>query len=578
MLYKPNTNIIFQLRNTNTNIARLTQSMPTLRSGFFPYPPGIEVNNTETYNSPLALYHLIERLNECTTSLKKDAGICDYAVSLRHDESEESTPTLLPRWTAFIDTIRLNNPDNQCWKFQEVSLPAEMMKSLQHLLVSRNIQRLELVKMTYGSTANQDAIYNFICDVLEQNTTIKCLVLKQSTSFGKELYEAIENHPSLEELHLLEMNIEDHPPVLRSILRASKDMRYVNLHNCALGTEGSEIISNFLKENHKLENLYLGNTGMTNTDAVQISEALQTNNKLRVLSVGGKGNNITAVGRKALTKALFDTSSLDAVANSNNTCMVSNTVSNNLPPSSDPCPHEALLDILNCNSCPKDNRRWKVLSVLYATNGMGIGDEFKTYQNLKVIPELLAFITASFEDEELPDDEQGDVQDKEDSGASPAASSIFPSLSSLFSSSSSKKDADDDSGDEISVESDESFDSYDSELDELDDAFEEEEDEVYENFDKSFLDPTFCGERARLTIMFQVVQKWGLPLLDKNPSQAEEPVVAAAAEDGKQKKRRTTSWKCDPFPGTKGKKSRKSTKRGFREAVISQKEIESLAN
>ena len=179
----------------------------------------------------------------------------------------------------------------------------------------------------------------------------------------------------------------------------------------------------------------------------------------------------------------------------------------------------------------------------------------------------------------MPTTTQIEPNCKQNSEASPAASSIFPSLSSLFSSSSSKKDADDDSGDEISVESDESFDSYDSELDELDDAFEEAEDEVYENFDKSFLDPAFCGERARLTIMFQVVQKWGLPLLNKNTSLVEEPVAAAADEGNeKQKKRRTTSWKCDPFPGTKGKKSRKSTKRGFREAVISQKEIDSLAN
>jgi len=269
---------------------------------------------------------------------------------------------------------------------------------------------------------------------------------------------------------------------------------------------------------------------------------------------------------------LFNTSSLYWVANSNHTCRVE-TASRLL----EPCRYEALLNIVNRKGTPKGNRRWKLLSVLYATNGIGIGDEFKTYQNLKVIPEVLAFITASFEDEELPDDEQGDVQDKENSEASPAASSIFPSLSSLFSSSSSKKDADDDSGDEISVESDESFDSYDSELDELDDAFEEEEDEAYENFDKSFVDPAFCGERARLTVMFQVVQKWGLPLLNKNPSLAEEPVAAAADEgNGKQKKRRTTSWKCEP--GKKGKKSRKSTKRGFREAVISQKEIDSLAN
>ena len=113
------------------------------------------------------------------------------------------------------------------------------------------------------------------------------------------------------------------------------------------------------------------------------------------------------------------------------------------------------------------------------------------------------------------------------------------------------------SSDELSVESDESFDSYDSELDDLDDAFEEEEDEVYENFGKSFLDPAFCGERARLTIMFQVVQKWGLPLLDKSPSSLESSDKPAPVGEGIKRKK-------------------KKRRRG--EIVISQREIASLAN
>lgn len=192
--------------------------------------------------------------------------------------------------------------------------------------------------------------------------------------------------------------------------------------------------------------------------------------------------------------------------------------------------------------------------------GRVIGDEFETYQNLKVIPEVLAFITATFDDvgEHTHETEVhvGDGVHDDGSGASPAAS-IFPSLSSLFSSSSSsskKDEADEDSSDDLSVESDESFDSYDSELEDLDDAFEEEEDEVYEHFDKSFLDPAFCGERARLTIMFQVVQKWGLPLLDKSPPLDSSAKLAPADEGIKRKK--------------------KKRRRG--EIVISQREIASL--
>jgi len=352
--------------------------------------------------------------------------------------------------------------------------------------------------------------------------------------------------------------------------------------------------SQLLKYDHSLEHLNLSNTGLTNDDVVLIADALKFDTKLRVLSLGGKKgrkerctNEIASRGRKALSEVLFNASSLDSVANSNHTCRVDIASDLHLHTSLDPCFHEDLLNILNKGS-PKDNRRWKVLSVLYATSGLGIGDEFETYQNLKVIPELLAFVTASFEDENLPTDEtilvgdevahvnlgpHGDVLDKlfgglsDENGAS-SASNIFPRLSPLF-----PEETEDNSGDELSVESDESFDSYDSELEDLDDAFEEEEDEVYESFDKSFLDPAFCGERARLTIMFQVVQKWGLPLLDKTPPLPEQPV--AAGEDGKQKRKRSTSWKCEP--GKKGKKtSRMSLKKGSKEVVISQREIDSL--
>jgi len=407
--------------------------------------------------------------------------------------------------------------------------------------------------------------------------------LSTGARFKGRFYRAVKNSPSLEELHIKGLGIVNYNGLLSHILDMSKNLKYLNLDNSFLGTDGGTQIAQFLRSNHALEHLYLGNTGIKDDDGVKFADALKLNTNMRVLGLGGKGtrttrntNQINTIGRKALANILFDTSSLHTVANSNHTCRV-DIVSSVVPQSLDHCLHEALLDILNCNSCPKDNRRWKVLSVIYATNEIGIGDEFETYQNLKVIPELLAFITASFDDvdEHIEEVHVGETP----------TSSIFPSLSSLFSSTSGKKEevdqnssltseADKDSSvDELSIESDESFDSYDSELEDLDEAFEEEEDEVYENFDKSFFDPSVCGERARLTIMFQVVQKWGLPLLDKTPPLPEQP----EAEAGKQKRKRTTSWKCEP--GKKGKKtSRMSLKKGSKEAVISQREIDSLAD
>lgn len=100
---------------------------------------------------------------------------------------------------------------------------------------------------------------------------------------------------------------------------------------------------------------------------------------------------------------------------------------------------------------------------------------------------------------------------------------------------------DEDGSDEfggVSVESDASFDDYDSELDELDDAFEEDVDEAFEDFDKSFVDPTFSGERARLTIMYQVLKLWGLHLLDNSTSPIGMVVEVEREEERKPKKRK----------------------------------------
>ena len=617
----------------------MSPNMPTLRSTSRPQLRRvIEVKNKYAFTySEIESSSIISALKDHTTLLKKDADIRDYSISLRYN-NEGPIPSLLPHWTSFIDAISSNNPDNQFWKLNQVILPVEMIKVLQTLLVSRNIHRLEIINGSSGSTANQMSIFNLLCDVMKKNSSVRCLVINGTSKFGPALYSAIRTHIELEELHLQNMKLSNSENIFRSMINASVNLKYISLRHSTIGQKGAEILSEFLKSSQDLEYLYLGNTHMSDSEATLIAEALKHNTTLRTLNLGGakingvqNNNTITSAGLQALSKVLFNASSLYWVANSNHTCRVE--TASRLP---EPCRDEALLNVVNRKGTLKDNRRWKLLSVLYATNGKGISEdkEFKSYRNLKVIPEILAFTTATFDDEELPADEiegyAGDdesevspknstqstetaitiVDDDEDKkpAASPstaASTSYDPAsgspvrnqstfrlyteanrqaikdnnpgigfveltqlLDKQFTELSTEerniwddKAAEDkarysrelavynlyqservieNSSDDMSVESDGSFDSYDSELEDLDDAFEEEEDEVYENFDKSFLDPAFCGERARLTIMFQVVQKWGLPLLDKNPSleSPAKPVPVDEVIERKKKKRR----------------------------------------
>ena len=232
--------------------------------------------------------------------------------------------------------------------------------------------------------------------------------------------------------------------------------------------------------------------------------------------------NITEEGRAALSNVLFNTDGVDTVAKSNHTCFVQ-TVSGG----DESTPHETLLDILNRNSCPKDNCKWKVLSVLYTTNGKGGKHEFETYRSLKLIPEIFAYIG----------DSSGDTFDDEVEMAQPTAEESCEILQVVDDDLSIESDG---VSHVMSIESDDSYDGYDSLMEEIDEAF--EDDETDKALDESFMN------RARLTMAYQVLKLWGLPLLDKGPP-LPEPVIDTAK---------------------KGKKPRR------RQIVISQRELKSL--
>ena len=66
--------------------------------------------------------------------------------------------------------------------------------------------------------------------------------------------------------------------------------------------------------------LSLETNNLNDEDAVLISRALKHNTNLKELWLGG--NNITEVGNGALRKAVYDTTSLNTVSESNHTCFI----------------------------------------------------------------------------------------------------------------------------------------------------------------------------------------------------------------------------------------------------------------
>lgn len=366
--------------------------MPILRSSSAPSYPRRE----NIIHIPKGTYGLISALQSATKTLQQQQQndnntnpTLEYSIQLRvptrdpaldKEQIENSgldDIKILPQWREFVGALRSYNPEDQVWCFHQIKMSPALLNILLPVMRSRNIHTLEFNGKS-GDSVQSSLNNQFVCGILESRTTnIKRLIFRQNTGFNDRLYKAIENHPSLEELHFTNMKIGKVDGLLQKILNISRRVKYLNFNRNVIGEAGGIEIVQFLKYDHSLEHLNLGNTGLTDNDVVLIADALKFDTKLRVLSLGGKkrrgmtSNEITSRGRKALSEVLSNASNLDTVANSNHTCRVDIASDLHLHTSSDPCPHEDLLNILNCKDSPKDNRRWKVLSVLYATNGTG---------------------------------------------------------------------------------------------------------------------------------------------------------------------------------------------------------------
>ncbi|KAL9183973.1 hypothetical protein ACHAXT_002059 [Thalassiosira profunda] len=464
-------------------------------------------------------------------ALKCDAAAFqreDFAGEYRIDfeVSDEMEEAVLPHWKGYLEEdIASSNPENQIWTFLHVKLPTVMLEMLQSAMASRNIHSLEFSLRPNDSPTNL-LLPPFITSVLGENSSIRRLAFKWGFCWDGGMLRAVENHPSLEELHV-GMRFHENQPMLGRILRSSRSLKYLNLRSSTIGDEGGDIISRFLQKNYDLEYLDLGRVKITDADAKKIALSLAFNTKLRVLNLAGKTQGISVAGRTVLRRALLSATAftqtpgrdgamcrlggLDSIARCNHTCSVK------VVSSIDPCPLETLFDVLNQSSCPKDNRRLKILSYLYARKGEGSRTEVGDFQRRKLIPDILAYIAQVSECTAQVSAMEVEPAEGFSSGQ-PIVGGLSGLARSLIASISPPADGKEDEFDALSVESDESYDGYDSELEELDEAFEEDGDEAaYNDFVKSFTDASACGKRLQLTVLFQVLKRWGLPLLDKSP-------------------------------------------------------------
>jgi hypothetical protein len=131
------------------------------------------------------------------------------------------------------------------------------------------------------------------------------------------LSRSIKSHNQLNHLSLKHCKLGGNPEILLVILQS--DISFINLQNNNIDSLGAAKIAEYLKGNPPIQRIDLEKNRLNDDDAILISQALKRNTNLKIIHL--KGNNFTSIGVKALLNCVFDSSSLNAISESNHTLL-----------------------------------------------------------------------------------------------------------------------------------------------------------------------------------------------------------------------------------------------------------------
>jgi hypothetical protein len=100
------------------------------------------------------------------------------------------------------------------------------------------------------------------------------------------------------------------------------DVEYINLDKNNIDSLGAVKIAEYLESNPPIRRIDLDHNRLNDDDAILISQALKRSTTLEMLHL--HSNNITSIGVKALLISVFDSSSLNAISESNHTLICMN--------------------------------------------------------------------------------------------------------------------------------------------------------------------------------------------------------------------------------------------------------------
>ncbi|EJK55835.1 hypothetical protein THAOC_24383, partial [Thalassiosira oceanica] len=268
----------------------------------------------------------VEFLGELKTAVSElEHGVCNSVsiVSISHVGHDED---LVPHWNALFRSFEHVNPYGAgvVLYLQSIELNEDVMRQICYHVRHKNIRTVHFTNNEFIDMRGMRGMRGAISELGNalKSPKLKCLTWSENPIHNTEdmtlFTQVLSQSEALDKLKFARNGNANTQALLSGVDFSRYNVLDFGDNN--LQTNGRTDIPDLIAANPPLEKLYLYKNSLNDDDAVLIAQSLGRNTNLRRLNV--RRNNIQERGMRALYEAVNDTSTLNALSDSNHSCLL----------------------------------------------------------------------------------------------------------------------------------------------------------------------------------------------------------------------------------------------------------------
>ena len=231
---------------------------------------------------------------------------------------------LLPHWEEFANALQLYNPN----VLNELSIGyVQLTSSVMDLLASAlKGKPFKIIHFNNNEFAIAREGIGFAVKIVGDNPKLEQLNWVNNEIERMEdaryLVDAVISHPCIDKVRLENCFGDDINgyEILRHLLASDKNFSHIDLERNNIRTGENTAISDYIATNPPLKKLFLADNHLDDDDAMLIARSLKHNTNLKHLRLDN--NEITEIGSASLSNAVYDSTSLNSMADCNHSCTI----------------------------------------------------------------------------------------------------------------------------------------------------------------------------------------------------------------------------------------------------------------